>query len=299
MPRSRSVSLRIAALPAPLVLACLRSDLGRRRLSASLRGHADVQWKASIAEVDESLTTSPRQVMAVIIQDDDEGCQSVGALARQLAARGAGTAVLGYLDQKPVNHSALCRLGAAGVHDVLIAGVNDEGFIARTIVLDAFRRGAASRVTRELERRLPKRLQPFAEAVIHYPAGATVTTIAQRMNVHRQTPNYWCRTENYMRAEELLVWCRLFLVVSLLEVTPRTLDSIAIEMDFSSATALRNQLRRYIGMTATQLREVGLSAAVEVFEGRLEQHRSGYAGPRGVDREVSQSAELLANDACA
>ena len=64
----------------------------------------------------------------------------------------------------------------------------------------------------------------------------------------------------------------------MLELTSRTLDSIAIELDYASATSLRNQLKNYTGMTATQIRASGLSAVTNVFMGRVAQRRAGFGG---------------------
>src|SRR4051812_34674622 len=55
-------------------------------------------------------------------------------------------------------------------------------------------------------------------------------------------------------------WCRLLFVAALLELTSRTLESIAIELEYGSATALRNQMKRYTGLTATTVRGKGLEA---------------------------------------
>jgi hypothetical protein len=64
----------------------------------------------------------------------------------------------------------------------------------------------------------------------------------------------------------------------MLELTSRTLESIAIELDYSSSTSLRNQLKNYTGMTATQIRAQGLISVVNVFSGRVAQRRAGFGG---------------------
>lgn len=74
------------------------------------------------------------------------------------------------------------------------------------------------------------------------------------------------------------MWCRLFLVSAMLELTSRTLESIATELDYASATALRNQLKNYTGMTSTQIRNSGLRAVVNVFRGRVAQRQAGFGG---------------------
>src|SRR5207245_96956 len=104
------------------------------------------------------------------------------------------------------------------------------------------------------------------------------------LNVHRQTPNWWCRSERHLKPEELLVWCRLFLVAALLELTSRTLDSIALDLDYASSTSLRNQLKKYTGLTATKVRGAGMDAVFRVFAGRVAQVQGGYAGDSRSDK---------------
>jgi transcriptional regulator GlxA family with amidase domain len=68
---------------------------------------------------------------------------------------------------------------------------------------------------------------------------------------------------NHLRAaaapppQELLAWCRLSVVAELLSTTPRTIESIALQLDFPSDTALRNMMKRYTGLRATDVRTRG------------------------------------------
>jgi AraC-like DNA-binding protein len=218
-----------------------------------------------------------RVIVAVVDTEDPTGASAHG-FARALSEDYPGIGVVVYRRMVADSEADVCMLGAAGVHDILLDGLTDEGYIARNIILDACRRGAADVVMQELREVLPERLVPFADAAVRNPSKSSIGKIAQHLNVHRQTPNTWCRKERYLRPEELLVWCRLLLVASMLELTSRTLDSIAIELDYASSTSLRNQLKNYTGMTATQIRAQGLSAVIAVFSGRVAQRRAGFGG---------------------
>jgi transcriptional regulator GlxA family with amidase domain len=66
------------------------------------------------------------------------------------------------------------------------------------------------------------------------------------------------------------------LAVRLLETTPRSADSIAVELQFASCVALRNTLRRYVGLTTRQARDAGVGPVIEAFVSEL-----GRAGRRG------------------
>jgi AraC-like DNA-binding protein len=264
------------------------SPLRRRKLESSLREAAIIRWFNSFVDLREALETEIQRVIVAVVDMTDPTGASAHGFARSLADHYPGIGVVVYRRMVADSEADVCQLGAAGVHDILLDGLTDEGYIARTILLDACRRGAADLVMQELKKVLPERLAPFADAAVRNPAKSSIGSISQHLNVHRQTPNFWCKKERYLRPEELLVWCRLLLVAAMLELTSRTLDSIAIELDYSSATSLRNQLKTYTGMTATQIRATGLSSVINVFTGRVAQRRAGFGGiiDPAYDRDV-------------
>jgi AraC-like DNA-binding protein len=261
-----------------LIFGCVASPLRRRKLESSLRDAAVIRWFNSFVDLREGLEVEITRVIVAIVDMEDPAGASAHGLARALAEAYPGIGLVVYRQTRADSEADVCLLGAAGVHDILIEGLTDEGYLAKAIVLDACRRGAADLVMQELERILPQRLIPFADATVRNPAKGSIVQIAQHLNVHRQTPNAWCKKERYLRPEELLVWCRLLLVAAMLELTSRTLDSIAIELDYASATSLRNQLKNYTGMTSTQIRANGLGAVLNVFAGRVAQRRAGFGG---------------------
>jgi AraC-like DNA-binding protein len=262
----------------PLIFGCVAEPLWRRRVESSLRGAAQVRWFDSFVDLREALETEIQRVVVALVDMQDRTGASAHGFARAVSAAYPGIGLVVYRGSRSASEAELCMLGAAGVHDILLAGVTDEGYIARSIILAACRRGAAELVMLELRNVLPERLVPFADAIVHNPARGTIAKVAQHLNVHRQTPGTWCRKERHLRPEEFLVWCRLLLVASLLEMTSRTLESIATELEYASATSLRNQLKNYTGMTSTQIRARGLAAVVNVFIGRVEQRRAGFGG---------------------
>jgi hypothetical protein len=82
-------------------------------------------------------------------------------------------------------------------------------------------------------------------------------------------------------------------VAALLELTNRTLESIASELDYGSATALRNQVKRYTGLTATTIRSKGLVAVASLFRGRIAQHRAGFGGHPSENPEAEHQETFM------
>lgn len=262
----------------PLIFGCVADPLRRRKVESSLRAAAVLRWFGSFVDLREALETEIHRVVVAIVDIEDATGASAHGFARSMSEAYPGIGIVVYCGRPAYSDADVCMLGAAGVHDILVAGLTDEGFIARAIILDACRRGAAELVMQELQSVLPDRLVPFADAIVRNPSKGSIEKIARHLNVHRQTPNSWCKKERFLRPEEVLIWCRLLLVAAMLELTTRTLESIAVELEYASATSLRNQLKNYTGMTATQIRNNGLSSVINVFVGRVAQRRAGYGG---------------------
>ena len=78
--------------------------------------------------------------------------------------------------------------------------------------------------------------------------------------------------------QELLAWCRLGVVGYLLGTTSLSVESIAQQLDFPSDTALRNLVKRYTGLRATEIRERGgLPCVIGALKDELERRRAGGA----------------------
>lgn len=269
----------------PLVFGCVADSLRRRRVESALRSLSDVRWFADFSELVAALKGEVRRVHAAVFDVEDCRGAAGAGLARLLRESYAGIGLVVYRARDQLTDAQLCALGAAGVHDMLVDGVTDEGFTARSIILDSSRRGAADLVLGEIQKVMPERLLIVAECVVRDPANSTVAEISRHLDIHRQTIGGWCRRDNFFRAEEVIIWCRLLLVAALLELTNRTLESIAIELEYASPTALRNQVKRYTGMTATEIRASGLEAVLALFRGRIAQHRAGFGGQSRQEKE--------------
>ncbi len=264
----------------------------KRRIESALREQGTFEWCPTFANLRTRLSHRIDRVDVAILDRRDASGATATAIARELAGTYPGLGVVVYL-QVPETESELCALGAAGVHDLIIARRSDEPFRIRSVLLGVRRRGAADRVLAEVTTMIPHRLLDFVAAVLNSPEVASVSEIAERMGLHRQTPNGWCRRTGFLSAEELFTWCRMLLVSALLEMTSRTVESIAYEFEYSSATALRNQLKRYTAMTATDIRGAGLTAVLQIFRGRIEQCAAGLTGRASQGRFNRGSIKLI------
>lgn len=260
-----------------LVFGCVPDPRARGRIQTALRGHATAQWFGSFVELRRALEQGERAITAVIALSDTYGGTAV-SFAHDVREDMTGTAVVVCCDLGANSQAPLAALAEAGVHDVLFAGMNDEGHAARTVIFGAVLGSAADIVMRSVGSSLPGVLAGFVDVVVRRPRELhRVADVSMALKIPRQTLGRWCRAQRYIRPEELLVWARIFLVVTLLETTSRTLESIADELCYGSPTALRNRIRQYTGMTATQIRGGGLDLVLAVFARRVEEVRAATA----------------------
>ena len=265
-----------------LVLGCVPDCRMRGRVQTALRGHATLRWYGSFVEIRRVLDQGERPTAAVIALSDGCGGTALN-FAHDVHDDVIGTAVVVCCDLRRDGHDPIAALGAAGVHELLFAGINDEGHAARAVILGAALGCAADVVMHAVGSSIPDVLSRFVELAVRRPRELRrVSDVAAALHIPRQTLGRWCRGRRYIRPEELLVWARIFLVVTLLETTSQTLESIAAELRYGSPTALRNRIRQYTGMTATQIRGGGLDLVLAVFARRVEEVRLVTATPKGL-----------------
>lgn len=267
--------------PRPILIGCLDATR-RKRIESALSGVVRMHWHASFGELRQALATSTSAAVVMVGARDGDGVPA-GPVANHIARAAPRTAIIMYASHHEVVGGVI---DSPAFTDLIIAGETDGKVFVLDIVLNAVKRMGADHVSARLRERLSPALATFADAAVRYPSCATVEALAERIGVHRQTAASWCRKERFLRAEELLIWSRLLLVAVLLEQTDLPAGTIAQDLDFPSAVSLRNQLKRYTGLTALEIREAGLDAVLAVFDREVERARSTVPDvvPAGDDR---------------
>jgi transcriptional regulator GlxA family with amidase domain len=150
--------------------------------------------------------------------------------------------------------------------------VDDTGVTFRAVLEAARRECAAEWVMQQLAECVPAALHRIVESILTAPASITsIQALADALGVHRKTLFNRCESAAFLAPAELLAWSRLALVGYLLETTGVTVERIAIELSYPSATALRNTVRRYTGLTASEVRvRGGVGCVIEALRRRLD-----------------------------
>jgi AraC-like DNA-binding protein len=77
------------------------------------------------------------------------------------------------------------------------------------------------------------------------------------MGVHRKTLVDRLKAAHLPSPRAMIGWCRLLMAARLLDDPGRTVEQVALKLDFPSGAALRNMFKRYTGLRTTEVRENG------------------------------------------
>ena len=256
-----------------IVIGLITSRLDQARLAGALRGFARFHAVSTLEECRALLEQKLPAVAAVILEAQDAAGVPTTSFVAQLRDHLPAVPIIGYCDVAPRRGGDAVALVRAGVHDIVLRGVDDGALALRDAVLGASHCTAANRVMSVLTAIVQPSVLPLLEHCVRFGRRPmTVAAVAQALGVHRKTLVNQCSRSKLPPPAIVLGWCRLFLAAALLERKSYAIERIALELDYPSSTALRNTFRRYVGATATEVRaKGGLEFVLACFERRLKE----------------------------
>jgi AraC-like DNA-binding protein len=273
------VALRSVTPPeeTPVVLALIAGRLERLRIATAVREHAVPHFVTTAGELLARLRAERDLPIALIVEPRDADGRSTAPAVREIVAAYPALPIVGYCRAGYEHSRDILELGVAGAHELLFHDIDDSGVALRAVLQSASQACAAAQVLRAIAGDVPQALLPLFEFCLAYPERASsVQAVAHVLGVHRKTLVNYCAQASLPPPGALIAWCRLLLVGHFLEMPGRTVERIALRLEFASATALRNMLRRYTGLRPQQVREHGgLQCVVEAFRRNLAARRRG------------------------
>jgi AraC-like DNA-binding protein len=282
------------------VIGLIANRGDQARLAGALRGFARFRAVASLDECRALLHEELATVAALILEAQDLAGVPTMTFVAQVNDSLPAVPILGYCDVGPRRGGDAVALIRAGVHDIVLRGVDDGALALRDAVVGASHSTAANRVIVALRPLVDPSILPLLAHCLTFGRRAIrVAAAAQALGVHRKTLVNLCARAKLPPPAMVAGWCRLFLVAALLERKSYTVERIAHELDYASSTALRNAIRRYVGVTATEVRDRGgLQFVLDRFAQRIEQWRLGGHDrghrPRRALREREIALEVTA-----
>lgn len=242
------------------VVACGLDQLQRARVLDAFRARVDIRFVDSVSEITAVLRSTVEVIDVVVLPavDRQDSAGAVERVVREIVTERPRIAIVAYCPPGARFSSDIRALTAAGVHQFVFAGIDDQGTTFRTILSNARRGCAADCVMTQLRPIVPPRLHRLLESILAHPDRVTsIPTLAAELGVHRKTLFNWCERAAFLPPAELLAWARLALVAYHLESTGCTVETIALELSYPSDTALRNTIKRYTGLRASEIRSSG------------------------------------------
>lgn len=143
--------------------------------------------------------------------------------------------------------------------------------------------GVSHHLWHECSPRLPDALVTLLKMALrnaHQPL--TTATLATAAGMHERSLRKYCEDARIPSPQWIIGWARLLMAGHFLDEPGRTIIQVAELLRYPSSCALRNQIRRYSGLSPRQLRVQGTTKGLC---GALER-----AVQRGVDNQ-SRTAE--------
>lgn len=174
--------------------------------------------------------------------------------------------ILGFCGITPADARGLLALARAGIDDVVLRGFEDLRMpLARTLrisIRTGVDRAGWTRVVGRLERMLPRSLPRVPRAaVLHSLMTAdraqTVAGVSEAIGVHRRTLVRQFSGTRLPSPAVMFAWSRVLAATHALSETTRSVEQVAHALDFPSASALCNLLRRHTGLQSARLRAAG------------------------------------------
>jgi AraC-like DNA-binding protein len=185
--------------------------------------------------------------------------------------------IIGCLEA-PDERANEVRLVAAcarvGVDEIYIAGIDPSPIGHSAIDVSTCGARVAKHVLYTVGDRVTGDVRRFLEyGILHAHQVLTVASVAAKLNVTRQTLLRQCTRDHLPAPQQLLSWARLLVASALLTQPGCSGDQIGHRM-FGSPSALRNMLRRYVGLSTDQVKardgvELMLSRFIDALEHRV------------------------------
>jgi AraC-like DNA-binding protein len=150
------------------------------------------------------------------------------------------------------------RLTKLGVHGIAAREHDDTPSALRLCLTEAMEYTVVGAVLAALEDRLTAELVPLLRYLlsrVHQPLSPAAS--ARFYHSDERTLRGHLRRDGLPPINSLIVWLRLLRAAHLLQDSARSIENVALRLEFASVNSFRNQLQRYAGVSPSELRVRG------------------------------------------
>jgi AraC-like DNA-binding protein len=277
--------------PREVIVTLIGDAAARARVASLLREFAGAPGVClTPAEVRARLRAGG--VRGLIVGWDDRGGWSAAPLVAEVRREFPDVSVVAYAEAGRTPSAAVVELLAAGAHQLWQHPYDDSRLGVQALLRAADRTNAASLVYEAIAGHVPPVARPLVNLYLRGVEGPVpVTEAALQLGVHRKTLRNRMDAAGLPAPTDLRAWCRLFLAARLLDEPGRTVEAVALQLEFNSGSALRNLMRRRAGLAPWELRASGgLAFLVSRFGAECEARRRAYEESGGAGAAPGQGA---------
>jgi AraC-like DNA-binding protein len=211
------------------------------------------------------------QFDVLVIEPADAAGKRTDNAIRSIRARFPRLSVLGHVAMKPGMSAHVLSFARTGVHELIVAGIDDSAIVLRHTLQKAARRCLAEEVFAEVKSSLPHDAACLMRYCLeHACESPDINQISEALGIHRRTLVNRMQSAHLPPPSELWAWSRVLLAARYLEMPGRSVEWVAHTVGFPSANALRNSLKRYARLVPSELREDdGFARATLAFRAAL------------------------------
>ena len=205
------------------------------------------------------------EVRCTVVAVDAPGILAALSTIRVLRQLVPSHPVFAWCDRHALTTHQLLDIALAGVAGVVLRDVDDGRHVFGRTLEAAAQRSHAADIEARLGQHIPDAMRPLFRFMLEHVHGPMdVDRIAAAFGITRQTLRNRLVHHRLPLPRTLMTWCRLLVAGSLLQESGHTLDSVALQLDFSSGHHLGTVLRRYAGAGIAEMRaECGVAEAIE------------------------------------
>jgi AraC-like DNA-binding protein len=231
------------------------------RLHEALEARAHLRVVLTCEALYETVSTG--RVSAIVAELRDSNGTLTAETIRRLRHDYPTVPVLAYCVAAQPNAADLLAVAQAGVTGLILRGIDDTR-AALQLALESAEDACVARLAfSNIAAFVKPQARPIVEyCLAHARHALTVHTVARALGMHRKTLGARLLASRLPSPQAVIGWCRLILAARLMEDAGRSLERIAIELNYPSSAALRNMLARYTGMKVAEVRGANAFARV-------------------------------------
>lgn len=239
-----------------IVAVVVADQVARARLTEALRHDATVRF---CERGSEALALVETGLAGVVVLDrrDRDGTSMLG-LVKRIREEYPSVPIVLYCGLTPDASRDVLSFARAGVDQLVFQGVDDLRGPLRAAVQASLDHASAQAWLAELAPHVPVNVVPFLKYCLeHARRNVTVEDAATALGVHRKTLSDRLNAAHLPSAGSFISWSRLLLAAKILEDPGRTVEQVALLLDFPSGPSLRNMMKRHTGLRSLEVRENG------------------------------------------